>query len=158
MRNDHAQSMDACSCSPADRCGRCRGDAARGRRCGRLDVPKVVAQARAAGLRQLWIRTGGTPQGWYGRKFLDALLPAAHAAGIAVVAWDFPKLSDPVADAKRATLAVTGTFAGQHIDAFSPDIETVYEGTFNTGRRVQLYLSIVRHAAGNVPIVATVMR
>lgn len=123
-----------------------------------LDVGKVVAQAHAAGLHQLWIRTGGTPQGWYGRKFLDALLPAAHQAGIAVVAWDFPKLSDPVADAKRATLAVTGTFAGQHIDAFSPDIETIFEGTFNTARRVQLYLSIVRHAAGNMPIVATVMR
>jgi hypothetical protein len=123
-----------------------------------LDAAKVVAQARAAGLRQLWIRTGGTKQGWYGRKFLDALLPRAHAAGIAVIAWDFPALSDPVADAKRAAIAITGTFGGRHIDGFSPDIETIYEGTFNAPRRVAVYLALVRRAAGNLPIIATVMR
>jgi hypothetical protein len=123
-----------------------------------LDVAAVVARARAAGLHQLWIRTGGTPQGWYGTRFLDALLPAAHAAGIAVVAWDFPMLSDPMADVARAEKVIDGTFAGQHIDAFSPDIETIYEGTFNAPRRVSLYLSYVRRAAGRLPVVATVMR
>ena len=123
-----------------------------------LDAAKVVAQAKAAGLRQLWIRTGGTKQGWYGRKFLDALLPRAHAAGLAVIAWDFPTLSNPVADAKRAAVAITGSFAGGHIDGFSPDIETIYEGTFNAPRRVAVYLALVRRAAGNLPIVATVMR
>jgi len=123
-----------------------------------LDAAKVVAQAKAAGLRQLWIRTGGTRQGWYGRTFLDALLPRAHAAGLAVIAWDFPALSDPVADAKRAAVAITGTFAGQRIDGFSPDIETIYEGTFNAPRRVAVYLALVRRAAGNLPIIATVMR
>jgi hypothetical protein len=123
-----------------------------------LNVAKVVRQARAAGLRQLWIRTGGTKQGWYGRKFLDPLLPAAHAAGIAVIAWDFPTLSDPVADAARAALAINGTFGGRHIDGFSPDVETINEGTFNAPRRVAVYLALVRRAAGNLPVVATVMR
>jgi len=123
-----------------------------------VDLAKVVRQARAAGLTQLWIRTGGTKQGWYGAKFLTPLLPLAHAAGLSVIAWDFPALSDPVADAKRAVAAITGTFAGQRIDGFSPDIETIYEGTFNAPRRVALYLSLVRRAAGNLPIVATVMR
>jgi hypothetical protein len=124
----------------------------------RLDVARVVAQARTAGLRQLWVRTGGTPQGWYGTALLDRLLPVAHAAGIGVIAWDFPMLSDPMADVARARNAITGTFAGQHIDGFSPDIETINEGTFNNPRRVRLYLSYVRHYAGNMPVVATVMR
>jgi len=123
-----------------------------------LDAGKVVRQAKAAGLRQLWIRTGGTKQGWYGDRFLDTLVPRAHQSGIAVIAWDFPALSDPIADATRAERAITGRFGGQRIDGFSPDIETIYEGTFNAPPRVALYLSLIRRAAGNLPIVATVMR
>lgn len=124
----------------------------------RLDVATVVARARAAGLTQLWIRTGGTYQGWYGGRFLTTLLPAAHAAGIDVVAWDYPTLSDPAADARRAARAITGTFGGQRIDAFSPDIEEIAEGTFDSPRRVRVYLSRVRRAAGSMPVVATVLR
>jgi hypothetical protein len=124
----------------------------------RLDVGTVVARARAAGLHQLWVRTGGSYQGWYGDRLLRRLLPAAHAAGLRVVAWDFPTLSDPLADVSRARAAITGTFAGQHIDAFSADIETIYEGTFDTPRRVKVYLSRVRAVAGSMPVVATVLR
>jgi hypothetical protein len=123
-----------------------------------VDVATVIAKARAAGLRQLWVRTGGTPQGFYGHRVLDRLLPAAHAAGIDVVAWDFPKLSDPVADAARAARTVTASYGGQRLDGFSPDIETINEGTFNNPARIRVYLSRVRAAAGNMPLVATVMR
>ena len=124
----------------------------------KVDVGAVVAKAHAAGLRQLWVRTGGTPQGFYGHHVLDALLPAAHAAGIAVIAWDFPKLSDPVADAARAARTVTSAYGGQRLDGFSPDIETINEGTFNAAPRIRVYLSRVRAAVGNMPLVATVMR
>jgi len=123
-----------------------------------VDVPTVVSQAKAAGLRQLWVRTGGTPQGYYGHQVLDTLLPAAHAAGIAVIAWDFPMMSDPVADARRAVRTINQTYGGQRIDGFSPDIETINEKTFNAPPRVRVYLSRVRAAAGNLPVVATVMR
>ena len=123
-----------------------------------LDVARVVARAKAAGLHQLWVRTGGSIQGWYGDRFLPALLPAAHAAGLKVIAWDFPSLSDPLRDVRRAHLAMTRTFAGQRIDGFSPDIETISEGTFDTVRRVQVYLSRVRKDAGNLPVIATVLR
>ena len=47
---------------------------------------------------------------------------------------------------------------GQRIDGFSPDIETINEGTFNAAPRIRVYLSRVRAAAGNMPVVATVMR
>jgi hypothetical protein len=124
----------------------------------RVDVPRVVAQAKAAGLTQLWVRTGGTYQGWYGAPLLTRLLPAAHAAGIQVVAWDYPTLGDPVADAARAAKVITGKFGGERIDAFSPDIEEIYEGTFDTPRRVRVYLSRVRATAGSLPVIATVLR
>lgn len=124
----------------------------------RLDVSRVVARARAAGLHQLWVRTGGSIQGWYGDNFLPALLPAAHAAGIKVIAWDFPFLSDPLRDVRRAAKVITGRFGGERIDGFSPDIETITEGTFDSGRRVRIYLSRVRQLAGNMPVIATVLR
>jgi hypothetical protein len=118
-----------------------------------VDVPHLVAQGRQLGLRSLWVRTGGTRQGYYGDHFLPELVPAAHAAGIAVVAWDFPSLSDPVADARRAQQALA---AG--VDAFSPDVETTAEGVYPTPRRIALYLSMVREWAGARPVVATVPR
>jgi hypothetical protein len=122
-----------------------------------VDVAGAVRRAKDAGLRQIWVRTGGTAQGLYGGSLLERLLPAAHDVGLAVVAWDFPKLSDPVADAARARRVIEGTFGGEHIDAFSPDIETGAEGTYLSPQRVKVYLSRVRSAAGNRPVIATVM-
>ncbi|MCU1588591.1 MAG: Peptidoglycan-binding domain 1 protein [Frankiales bacterium] len=118
-----------------------------------VDARALVAQARRTGVHSLWIRTGGSRQGYYGNHFLGELVPRAHAAGIAVIAWDFPFLSDPVADARRAHAALaTG------IDAFSPDVESAAEGTYATPRRLAVYLSLVRRWAGARPVVATVPR
>jgi hypothetical protein len=124
----------------------------------KIDVAEVVSRAKAAHLRQLWVRTGGTYQGWYGDRLLTALLPAAHRAGIYVVAWDFPTLSNPSVDAARAKRALTGTWGGERLDAFSPDIETSAERVYPTERRVRVYLSRVRAYSGNRPVVATVPR
>ncbi|HVA61282.1 MAG TPA: hypothetical protein VNG13_12225 [Mycobacteriales bacterium] len=118
-----------------------------------LDPARVVAQARAAGLTQLWVRTGGSDQGFYGRRDLAGLLPAAHRAGLAVIAWDFPHLSDPAADARRALAA-----ARLGVDGFSADIETTAERTYLTARRVAYYLALVRAEVGSLPVIATVPR
>jgi hypothetical protein len=99
------------------------------------------------------VRTGGSRQGWYGDRVLPQLVPAAHDAGLEVVAWDFPFLGDPVADAARAKQALD---AG--VDAIAPDVETEYEGTWATPRRIELYLSLVRAHAGDRPVAATVPR
>jgi hypothetical protein len=118
-----------------------------------VDAPALVAKAKAAGLTSIWVRSGGSRQGYYGNRVLPTLVPAAHRAGIKVVAWDFPFLSDPVRDAARAKQALaTG------IDAFAPDVETTAEGTYASSRRVTLYLSLVRAYAGTRPIAATVPR
>jgi hypothetical protein len=118
-----------------------------------LNVSAVLAHARRTGVRSIWVRTGGTRQGYYGNQFLGLLVPRAHAAGIRVIAWDFPFLSDPVADARRAQAALA-----DGVDGFSPDVETRAEGTYVTGRRLALYLSLVRAYAGTKPVVATVPR
>lgn len=118
-----------------------------------VDVRGLVTLGRRLGVRSLWVRTGGTRQDFYGYRFLPQLVPAAHAAGLTVVAWDFPTLSDPVADARRAQRALA-----IGVGAFSPDVETAAEGSYPTARRLALYLSLVRRAAGNRPVVATVPR
>ena len=118
-----------------------------------VDAAGIVARARRAGLHSIWVRTGGTRQGYYGNQVLPSLVPAAHRAGLKVIAWDFPFLSDPVADAARARKALaTG------IDGFAPDVETTAEGTYATSKRVALYLSLIRRYAGDRPIAATVPR
>lgn len=122
------------------------------------DVHDMVRRAKKADLKHIWVRTGGTRQGWYGRPLLTKLLPVAHDAGLKVLVWDFPFLSDPMADVERARKAIKGTFAGHRIDGFSPDIETIYEGTFNDPRRMRVYLSRVRNLAGDMPVLSTVMR
>ena len=119
----------------------------------RVDVAGVVARAKAAGLTSIWVRTGGSRQGYYGGRVLPALVPAAHRSGLKVVAWDFPFLSDPVSDVVRAHKALN---AG--IDAFAPDVETAAEGTHASARRVAVYLSRLRSIAGGRPIAATVPR
>jgi hypothetical protein len=80
-------------------------------------------------------------------------VPLAHRYGIAVIAWDFPSLSDPAVDASRAADAFR-----YGVDAFSPDIEEEPEGTYLTARRVAYYLSLVRADAGSRPVIATVPR
>ena len=117
----------------------------------RVDVASLVATAASAHLNQIWVRTGSTQDGFYGGPLLRRLVPAAHAAGISVVSWDFPTLSDPAADAVRAQDAFR---AGA--DAFSPDIEAMAEGTYLSARRARYYLSLVRQYAGDRPVVATV--
>jgi hypothetical protein len=118
-----------------------------------VDVPGLVARARSAGLESIWVRTGGTRQGYYGGTVLPRLVPAAHAAGLRVIAWDFPTLSDPAADAGRMRSAIA-----DGVDAVAPDVETAAEGTYATPRRIELYLSLVRAAAGPRPVAATVPR
>ncbi len=118
-----------------------------------LDEAALVAKVKAAGLQSVWVRTGGSRQGYYGDRVLPRLVPAAHAAGLKVVAWDFPFLSDPTKDALRAKQALE---AG--IDAFAPDVETSAEGTFATPQRIATYLSMVRRYAGQRPLAATVPR
>lgn len=117
----------------------------------------VVQQAKAAHLSQLWVRVGDSKDGFYGAAELDQLVPAAHRAGLSVIAWGFPYLYDPVGDAAwtRQVLDWRGP-GGQQVDGFSADIERPSEGVDLTATRAAVYLENVRRAAGTRPIIATV--
>jgi uncharacterized lipoprotein YddW (UPF0748 family) len=120
------------------------------------DAAAIVADAQRAGLRQLWVRVADSKNGFYGADELDRLVPLAHRSGIGVIGWGFPYLYDPVGDANWTVQALDWTFAGNHLDGFSADVETASEGVDLTARRVQVYLSLVRHERPNELLVATV--
>jgi len=124
------------------------------------DVGRIVNQARAAGLTHIYVRTGSSKSGFYAQGDLDRLLPAAHAAGLKVVGWDFPYLHDIAADVERARQAIWyATPTGHRIDAFSADIETRSEGTNLTSEGVLTYGMALRTTVGaKYPLIATVPR
>jgi hypothetical protein len=124
------------------------------------NIRVLVDQAKAAGLTHVYVRLGSSKSGFYARQDLDRLLPAAHAAGLKVVGWDFPYLNDPLADAARAREMIWyATPWGHRIDAFSADIETTSEGTRLTDTAVRDYGNALRAAVGDkYPLIATVPR
>jgi hypothetical protein len=121
------------------------------------DAAAVVEQAAGAGLHQLWVRVGDSKDGFYGAQELAAVVPAAHAAGLSVIAWGFPYLYDPVGDAgwTGQILAWRGAH-GDRVDGYSADIERPSEGVDLTAQRAGVYLEQVRQKAGNRLVVATV--
>lgn len=119
----------------------------------------IVERAARAGLRQLWVRIGDSRDGFYGADVLSALVPRAHARGIAVIGWGFPFLWDPVGDAGWSAQALSWRGPdGAGLDGFSPDIEMESEGVPLSARRAQVYLDRTRRAAGRTLLVATVYR
>ena len=121
------------------------------------DARAAVADARRAGLHQLWVRVGDSADGFYGAAWLEQLVPAAHAAGLSVIGWGFPYLFDPSYDASW-TGAVIGwrSSSGEHLDGYSADIEMASEGVALSPQRVAVYLGTVRQAAPRELLVATV--
>jgi len=121
------------------------------------DAGVIVQQAVSAGLHQLWVRVGDSMNGFYGANELDSLVPVAHAHGVAVIAWGFPYLWDPVGDAQwSAQILDWRAPDGQQVDGYSADIEEATEGVMLSAPRVAVYLELVRQAAGSRPVVATV--
>jgi hypothetical protein len=120
----------------------------------------IVAKAKATGLTHLWVRMGSAWDGFNAGPFLDRLLPAAHAADIKVIGWDFPKLDPMDPDIARATAMIRYTTpSGDRVDAFSPDIESPAEGTRLTPENARRYGSRLREAAGaDYSLIVTVPR
>ena len=113
------------------------------------DVTAILARAKAAGLTHIFVRTGSTWDGLQNGQFLDQLLPFAHAAGLKVYGWDFPKLSDTKVDVNRALQALNHTAAGgNRLDGFAADIETPSEGTDFRADAAWVYSHYLRDAVG----------
>jgi hypothetical protein len=106
------------------------------------------------------VRTGSSWDGFYAGPFLDQILPKAHAAGIRVYGWDFPRLIDVGDDVQRALYAIRHEAPGKHkIDGFAADIETRSEGTAITAEAATAYGDQLRGAVGDgYPLIAVVPR
>ncbi|MGI9034147.1 MAG: hypothetical protein ACR2HY_10845 [Acidimicrobiales bacterium] len=124
------------------------------------DAGTIIARARSVGLTHLYVRTGSSWDGFNAGPFLDRILPAAHAAGIRVYGWDFPRLLSTGDDVARGAAAVAyRTPTGHHIDGFAADIETASEGARATAESAAAYGDGLRAAVGpGVPLVAVVPR
>ena len=118
----------------------------------------VVARSLASGLSHLYVQTGSTKKGWIGEEVLSELLPATKGTGLSVIAWDFPKLDDPEADARRLVQAATWQRPGvPRFAAVAPDVETAAEGTDLGGDRVRRYYATLRaELPPDVAVLATV--
>ncbi|MDQ1699032.1 MAG: hypothetical protein QOG34_895 [Frankiaceae bacterium] len=118
----------------------------------------VMKRAKVVGLTHLFVRTGSSHDGFTGAGVLRAVLPAASKAHLKVIAWDFPELDHPIADARRlAKAARFVVHGGARVSAVAPDIETPAEGTSSSPRAVRIYLKALRNALpANVAILATV--
>ena len=69
----------------------------------------------------------------------------------------FPYLWDPAGDAQwTAQILAWRAPDGQQVDGYSADIEEATEGVMLSAQRAAVYLELVRQAAGNRLVVATV--
>ncbi len=109
----------------------------------------LVLKAKAVGLSYLFVRTGSSWDGIENMAYLDQLLPLAHATGLKVYGWDFPKLAPWTDDVARAMTAINHVAPGNNrLDGFAPDIETPTEGTQFTPAAGLAYSLGLRAAAG----------
>ena len=124
------------------------------------NVDALVARAKAVGLTHVYVRTGSSRMGFYAQDYLNRLLPAAHANGIRVYAWDFPYLDNWQDDVNRSVAAITYTTPdGHRVDGFSADIETRAQGVNVAPDTARAYGAGLRRAVGpDYPLIATVPR
>lgn len=88
------------------------------------DERQLVAAARALGLSHIWLQAGSSGGGFYARDEVARFLPAAHAAGLRVLAWLTTSLYDLPRDVElSATVANYRTADGHGFDGIAPDVE-----------------------------------
>lgn len=118
----------------------------------------IVARAKTAGLSTLYVQTGSSKKGWIGSPTLNRLLPATKGTGLKVIAWDFPTLRNPEADAARMARAARFHCGGcPKVAAVAPDVETAAEGTRIGENAVARYYTALRRALpADMAILATV--
>jgi hypothetical protein len=118
----------------------------------------VVARAQRSGLSHVFVQTGSSKKGWIGTPVLKSMLPATKGTGIKVIAWDFPTLKNPRADALRMARAAKYRCAGCPIvAAVAPDVETAAEGTKISAATVRAYyITLRQNLPSYIAILATV--
>ncbi|MGH2485560.1 MAG: hypothetical protein ACRDHE_06075 [Ktedonobacterales bacterium] len=108
------------------------------------DMDTLMRAAKFAGVTHVYAEVAITRYGFYGADSLARLLPAAHKAGIAVIAWVYPTLNDIGADLRmtQAVLQYVGP-GGERPDGYATDVEEVDDSA-----SVYTYGEMVRALAG----------
>jgi hypothetical protein len=91
-----------------------------------VDPEQAVGAMAARGVKTLFLETGNysQPTDVMRSQALGRFIDAAHAAGMRVVAWYLPALSDVGRDLRRSLAAIRFRSAtGQRFDSFALDIE-----------------------------------
>jgi hypothetical protein len=118
------------------------------------NIAAMIHAAKVAGLTHLYAEIAISQYGFYARRTLDRLLPAAHAAGLSVIAWVYPTLEDVTTDV-RLTQEVGDyvTPSGDHVDGVATDVEEVIDS-----EAVYAYGQLVRALLGpDMLLVAAVL-
>jgi peptidoglycan hydrolase-like protein with peptidoglycan-binding domain len=103
------------------------------------DLAAIVAQAHAAGLSTLFIKSSdGAVNRW--AQFNPQLVATLHANGLRVCAWQYVYGSDPLGEAAQGASAVS-----DGADCLVIDAEVEYEGRYAAA---QQYISALRTAVG----------
>src|SRR5262249_11922562 len=108
------------------------------------DVNALMRAAKQAGITHVYAEGAISTYGFYARNALDRLLPAAHAQGIAVIAWVYPYLKDIAADVRMTQQVATYVApGGQTADGLATDVEEVDDSA-----SVYTYGQLVRALVG----------
>ena len=102
------------------------------------DRSAIVAQARSAGIKTLFIKSGDG--GSYMSQFSRSLVRSVHAGGVHVCAWQYVYGTVPIAEAAVGARAVRNG-----ADCLVIDAEAEYEGRYVSA---QTYVDELRAAVG----------
>lgn len=106
---------------------------------------RVVRAAREKGITHLYVEVATSRGGFFGKQWLDELLPAARAAGVKVIGSVYTCLSDVPADLALALeVARYRTPGGIPLDGLTADIEE----TLIT-ENIQAFGQLLRHDLGD---------
>lgn len=104
----------------------------------------ILKAARANQISHLYLESAISPLGFHGRDSVAPLIDAAHAAGIAVIAWVYPYLDDVASDVQLTrTVAAYRTPNGQRFDGIAADLERNMDAW-----RIRAYSQLVRRYVG----------
>jgi hypothetical protein len=112
---------------------------------GTSPATRLARAARAAGLSHLYVEVATSRGGFWGARWLDALLPAARAVGVRVIGSVYVCLDDLPADlALSLAVARYRTPDGLALDGLTADIEETL-----VAENVQAYGELLRQGVGD---------
>jgi hypothetical protein len=113
------------------------------------DVVAMMRAAKVAGMTHVYAEVAISQFGFYANNTLDRLLPAAHAAGIKVIAWVYPDLKNVSDDIRLSQIVATYKApSGDRPDGLAADIEGVNADGLIPGGSAYAYGQVLRGLLG----------